>query len=318
MDEPWGLSGPEFLALYGAALVIAVTYGLLLRHRVRRPRPPEFVRPVDLAGLAFLTGGPRRVVEVAIARLIETGTLRPSRGGQIAAVAHFAQHPIDTAVLQQTGQVPRQLSDVIRRAAASPAVVAVGDALVDQRLLVAPSVARKVQRRAVLGLHLLLLVGSVRLVNGIMQDYPVLYLVGLLALTVVLTIVLRGKRLPARTVHGDAVVDAATDRDRANPWLGPSLVLTGAAGAVVLGGLAFFPDLLVREALMTHAMANAQSQSWAYASTGSSGCGYTSWSGSDGSGSSGSGDSGGGGGSDSGGGGSNCGGGGGCGGGSGG
>ncbi len=315
MDDPWGLSGPTFLALYGAALVIAVGYALLLRRRIRRPAPPESVRPVDLAGLAFLKAGPRRVVEAAIARLIETGALRPSRGGQVTSVGHYAPHPIDAAVLQQTGQLPRPLDTVIRRAAMSPAVTAVGDALVAQRLLIAPSVARSVQRRTVLGLYLLLLVGVARLVNGIMRDFPVLYLAGLLVVTLAAIVVLRRLRLPARTVHGDRVVAAATggpmDHDRGSPWLGPSLVLTGAAGVVALGGLVMFPDLLVREALMTHAMAQAQAQSWAYASTGGGSCGYTMWSGSE-SNDSGSGSSGGG--SD--GGGSSCGGGGGCGGGS--
>jgi uncharacterized protein (TIGR04222 family) len=312
MDRPWGLSGPDFLALYVAALALLVTYGVLLRVRVRRPARPDAVRPVDLAGLAFLIAGPRRVAEVAIARLLETGALRAARGGQVSAATAPAGHPIDAAVLYEAGHIPRPLDEVVRRVAAGPPVTAIGDALVAQRLLVAPSTVRSVRRRSVLGLHLLLVVGVVRLINGLVQEYAVGYLIGLLILTVIVSLVLSSRKLPARTVHGDRVVRAArsagtTGRAAPNPWLAPAMAMGGAAGLVALGGLAFYPDLMVRDALVTQSMLHSQSQTWAY-SSGSS-CSMYAGSDSSGSGGGGSSDSGGGGGSDGGGGGGGCGGG---------
>lgn len=255
------------------------------------------MRPVDLAGIAFLTAGPRRVVEVAIARLVETGALRASRGGQIAAVAQHAGHPIDAAVLYDTGHLPRQLDTVVRRVAVNPAVTAVGDALVAQRLLIAPSTARAVQRRSVLALYVLLVIGVVRLANGLMRDYAVGYLIGLLALTLLAIVVLHRRRLPARTVHGDRVVRAARRGPQSagsNPWLPPTLGLASTAGVVALGGLMLYPDVLVREQLAVQAVTQSSS-SWGYSGSDTySSCGSSSSSSSsDGGSSSGGSDSGG-------------------------
>ncbi|HEY0637543.1 MAG TPA: TIGR04222 domain-containing membrane protein [Pseudonocardiaceae bacterium] len=268
MDTPWGITGPQFLALYSAGLVIAVGIAVFVRYRARRPAAPdERFPPLDIAGLAFLAGGPRRVVEVAIARLIEVGALRPIRGGQVAAVTNYAPHPLDAAVLDETGPLPRAVSTVIRRATVNPVVTAIGDALVRQKLLLAPKAARRAQRRAVLALHLLLLVGVIRLINGVWRDYPVAYLAVLLALTLVLALVLGGKRLPARTVHGDDVLSAARDGDQ-HLLLGPSAAMMGAAGVVALSGLALFPDGGIRQALAMNATSSGSS--WAYSGGGSS------------------------------------------------
>jgi hypothetical protein len=67
MSHPWGLSGPAFLWLYGAGLVVAVGIPALVRTLPavgsRRLDPP-----LDANGVAFLAGGSRRVVETSLAR----------------------------------------------------------------------------------------------------------------------------------------------------------------------------------------------------------------------------------------------------------
>lgn len=284
MDYPWGISGPAFLAMYIAGLVAMTGAALLVRWRVRRPRGAG-TGHVDLAGVAFLAGGPRRVVEMSIAKLLESGGLRPSRGGQVAAVTGTAPHPIDASVLAETGPLPRQVDTVIRRVSGGPAVTAVGDLLVSQRLLVPPATARAVQRRAVVGLYLLLAVGVVRLVTGIVGDYPVDSLGVLLLLTAAITAVLRTRRVPARTVPGDEALAAARDTGWDQPHTSPSraVAIAGGAGLVALGGLAAFPDAAIREALVVSATDGARS--WAYtSSSGGGGCGSYSSCGSSGDG----------------------------------
>ena len=271
MGQAWGLTGPEFLALYGAGLVLALGWAALVRWRVRRPQEPVSWQPLDVAELAFLVGGPGRAAEAAVARLVEAGRVHAARNGQLTrAAGHTAHDPLDAAVLRELDRAPRMTGTVLRKVTASPAATAIGDRLVQQRLLVAPAAARSARRRAVAGLYLLFLIGLVRLGDGVWHDRPVGFLAVLLVLTVALAIPLRNRRVKARTVHGDRVVASAQGGNGHQPSsrLHPA-ALAGAAGLVALGGLAAFPDVAVRVVLVestaaaTMAVAGASS-SWSY------------------------------------------------------
>lgn len=248
MSQPWGISGTQFLVLYGIALVVAFGYALLLRWRLRRPQGPLPPLQVNVDELAFLVAGPGRAAEAAIARLVESGRVHVSRQGLLTAGVLTSSDPVEAAVLRVIEHTPRRGSYVIRKVTGSGAVSAISDRLVEHRLLVEPSAIR---RRALLWLYLLMAVGVLRLVNGVRLGHPVGYLALLLLLTAALTIMLYRRGSRTRTRHGDKLCASvrASGANESNPWLRPSVALAGAGGSVALGGLAAFPDPTVRDAL---------------------------------------------------------------------
>src|SRR5437588_10163868 len=104
VNEPWGMSGPQFLAAYWLVLALAVGYALVSRWLVRRAAGPARDGEGTALGLhevAYRAGGPRRVAEAAVARLVESGALRPARRGTVQVVRTESQvtDPVDGAVL---------------------------------------------------------------------------------------------------------------------------------------------------------------------------------------------------------------------------
>ncbi|MGE3255804.1 TIGR04222 domain-containing membrane protein [Pseudonocardia sp.] len=111
----WLVMAPHLLLAAGGAAVTAWAWAVSLR-------PPGRAHPgaqPDVDELAYLAGGPRRVVEVAVARLVRSGALevrararvrprdpggaaaRPIRGGAPADPARGAGAPPDVPVLDR-------------------------------------------------------------------------------------------------------------------------------------------------------------------------------------------------------------------------
>lgn len=66
----------------------------------------------DLYEVAYLAGGPRRVVEAAVVALIEDGRLRVTRStGELHVVDARRRHPVEAAVLDATGPTARRSVD---------------------------------------------------------------------------------------------------------------------------------------------------------------------------------------------------------------
>src|SRR5919107_1098499 len=131
MGYPWGISGPDFLALYVAALIVVVGVAVLARIKVRRPPSAPPAQRVGLPELAFLAGGPRRVVETAVSALLESGSLRPTRDGRLNAIAHTVgdtpgRDAVERAVLREIGAKPRSVFRVLSKASGSAAVTKIG------------------------------------------------------------------------------------------------------------------------------------------------------------------------------------------------
>ncbi|TQN41394.1 uncharacterized protein (TIGR04222 family) [Blastococcus colisei] len=58
---------------------------------------------LDLYDLAFLAGGPDRVVDTAVVALVESGRVRVHAPGRLAVVEPGRQHPIEAAVMDAVG-----------------------------------------------------------------------------------------------------------------------------------------------------------------------------------------------------------------------
>jgi uncharacterized protein (TIGR04222 family) len=255
VEHPWGIFGPVFLVMYCVGLVLAFGWALRVRYRVRRPAAPAPGQQLGVAELAFLAGGPRRVIEAAIARLVETGQIHAARNGELTAASTASSDDrVQAEVLRQVGRSSTAES-VEPNVSKSAAVVAIGDQLVEQRLLVAPAQAMSARRRALLWPCAVGAVGLLGYVSGMNQGGPGGFLLVLLLLTAWLVYQLYKRKIKARTVHGDRVLASIRKKDGNEPdrWLDPAVAVAGVGGAVALGGLRAVPDDDVRLALMMSA-----------------------------------------------------------------
>jgi hypothetical protein len=89
----------------------------------------------DLYEIAYLAGGPRRVVETAVVALVENGRLRVDRAtGRLHVVDPHRRHPVEAVVLDAVG--PRGRSwGLVCRARSDPRLATVADGLARDGLL---------------------------------------------------------------------------------------------------------------------------------------------------------------------------------------
>lgn len=276
MGEPWGLSGPEFLALYWEILglaVVAVVAGAILARR----RPARSARlddaELDAYELAMLAGGPKRVEATAIAGLVASEALRVSRHGVASPTGLEPRDEYQRFVLDRIGRSRQLFGNVelgLRYSAVGRELV---DRLVARGYLVPGNRGGK--------LHWIIVAvgvfGVVRLINGVALDRPVGWLFLSLLATAGLWF-LAWKVLtidgPFTTRYGKAVLARAQARAPRADFVGApdGGAMTGAAllGGVALYGLAVYPDEELSEAMLMHAPNQATASSGGCGSAASS------------------------------------------------
>ncbi|MDX3662397.1 TIGR04222 domain-containing membrane protein [Streptomyces sp. ID05-26A] len=273
--EPWGLSGPEFLQLYWVALALAVLVAIVVRVRVRAGHGTQPVRSLDMDELAYLAGGPRRVVETSIARLLTAGELRTSRRGTVQATSTTQSlNKVDRAVITDCQRYTNRTVNLMIPAVAGDSVVtSIGQRLEDMGLLVNRAVVKSALRKGSIALWVLLAIGVARWVNGIALDFPVGWLTVQLVLTGLLILLLTRGGKHVRSGKGNSVLSTArTTSTRASGSV-DEVVYAGAAGAVLFGGLLVYPDLAVRSSLLASGSSGASSSgSYGSCSSSSSSC----------------------------------------------
>ncbi len=90
----------------------------------------------DLYAIAFLSGGPQRVVDTALVALVESGRVRVHAPGELAAVALDRWHPVEAAVLDAVGTRGHRSVDTIRwRSGDDARITGIGPALAADGLL---------------------------------------------------------------------------------------------------------------------------------------------------------------------------------------
>jgi hypothetical protein len=84
----------------------------------------------DLYEIAYLAGGPRRVVETAVVALVENGRLRVDRAtGRLHVVDPHRRHPVEAVVLDAVGPRGRSFGGLAWRARSDPRLATVADGL---------------------------------------------------------------------------------------------------------------------------------------------------------------------------------------------
>jgi uncharacterized protein (TIGR04222 family) len=201
----WGIDGPDFVALYGAAVLLAAVAVLVLRHRVwawhdRRLPVGSEVEPSEPVEIAYLTGGPRHAVLVAHLRLHELGLvevpdhlLQPdcTYAELVEAAAYPVRlraggpsdpsprlHPVEARVSALLGEGHGYEANMAAMVA-SPELAAVHDGLQVRGLLVDADVATRLQRTAIVPAAVVAL-GTARLMAGTRNHRPVEWLILLL------------------------------------------------------------------------------------------------------------------------------------------
>ncbi|WP_181776488.1 TIGR04222 domain-containing membrane protein [Amycolatopsis pittospori] len=269
MEDTWGIPGPTFLAIYAALIVLPLVIGLLWTIAVKlgrkAPRAAVSGPQPTVYELAYLAGGPDRVVDAAIAALVDRGTLRVSSSKKLQLAGPEPADAIERAVAKAAkpghNSTTRGIRDRLRMSGPMQALAQ----NLEARGLVVANRAPQI-RRVVFFLYLAVLVlGVVRLIAGISADRPVGFLIPLLIAATFATLVARAvknKRSGPRPtsdgnrILGRANADLARERKRGIPnapamgGAAGGAMLGGAAVAVALGGLAFYPDEELSAALI--------------------------------------------------------------------
>ncbi|MEX5717226.1 TIGR04222 domain-containing membrane protein [Geodermatophilus maliterrae] len=90
----------------------------------------------DVYDVAFLAGGPHRVVDTALVALASTGRVRAVAPGELQVVDPRRRHPVEAAVLDAVGGRGRRSVDTVHwRALADRRVTGIGRRLHDAGLL---------------------------------------------------------------------------------------------------------------------------------------------------------------------------------------
>jgi hypothetical protein len=115
---------------------------------------------LDVYEIAYLAGGPERVVDTALVALVEVGRIRVQPPGQLAVAELARRHPVEGAVLDAVGTRGHRSVDVVRwRLADDDRVLALGRRLVAEGLLsrwtVVPRRTRRIRVPTAAGRQLL-------------------------------------------------------------------------------------------------------------------------------------------------------------------
>ncbi|MET0233065.1 MAG: TIGR04222 domain-containing membrane protein, partial [Kibdelosporangium sp.] len=179
MDDTWGIAGPTFSGIYLLGFSMALLFAYAVRILTRSGAAAATAAASDEAlsdqDMACLVGGPRQVVEAAVAQLVDTGRLRASPDGYLQVAGHYSgSDPVERTVLADVNRHGRRsVRMLIDRLAACDAVGEVSARLVRAGYLVDGELAA---RRKLIGLIPVVTVfsfGVVRWLSGISNDRPV-------------------------------------------------------------------------------------------------------------------------------------------------
>ncbi|RIV36863.1 TIGR04222 domain-containing membrane protein [Micromonospora radicis] len=239
--DTWGIPSRTFLILYLLGSVVLVTGVLIHRRMVLSGRSAPPADQLNPQQVAYLNGGAKLALWSSIGSLRGQGTIGVHTDGALTAEAPppTGATPLDRAVHHAASQ--RYPARQLRYAEwVARALVELRDGLIRHDLLTGPE-RRARLRLGPLLLAALLVLGVTRIVAGLANDRPVLFLVltvvGLAAVTVVLFV-----WVPRRTRAADRVLRTLRQRNHhLAPSRNPAYTVYGATGlamAVALYGTA--------------------------------------------------------------------------------
>lgn len=266
MSDTWSIPGTTFVLVYIVLLALAWFIGsALIRSLDRRVARVDGEGPAadaTVEDLALLAGGPVRVVQAAVARLLDAGVLRMSRDRRLATTGRAPVGDLDEEVVYavETLAAPTPLS-VMAKFRDSRAIRDLLVAAQRRGLLHDPAAVRRRRTLALVLVGAVVVLGLARLAAGIARGAPIGFLVVLVVVGAVLAVRRAMVSTRRTTRRGRATLAAAraeAERVRATrapaAWAaagapadgvarGPVLAgALGVAGLVAVGGFAMYPD----------------------------------------------------------------------------
>jgi len=285
MSEPWGLSGPQFLAIFVAGLLLATFAPLLLRRLIGRVPSGRLTRQLDAYEVGYLADGPDRAADVIITELVSSGALRIDSSGHVTTADPGALSARSGSGL---GELPElrlglatQVYQVRNRLAKGEAVKAIGTRLRADRLLFSKARMSVIRVVSVALWLTLFVVGIARINEGDENNRPTgnlsaLWFIALIVCAFTLYAYLGKSLRKARTRLGSQMLkEAEAEQGDGSPapsayGPGPDAYGPGLAGVALFGvaltGFAAVQDETLRKALLAGLPAPSSS-------SGSSGCG---------------------------------------------
>lgn len=256
MDHPWGLSGPQFLAVYMLALLvvigIVIAVGLLTKGDSKELATQS--GELTVYEVAYLFGGMARVADTVVAGLVNIGSLRVTRSGALLPTRHVGDDAYQTKVLE----LPNGWSGMkqIRKSFGASGTEEPFETALRARGLLVSKQQLRVAFLATWLLPLLGMVGVFRMLNGIAHHYPVGLLFLELAATALATFVAFAMfQGPKLTWSGEGRkkryrADNQTRLSEASDQFGtmkagPATIARSTAaamGLVAVGGVKDYPD----------------------------------------------------------------------------
>ncbi|RAY13101.1 TIGR04222 domain-containing membrane protein [Actinomadura craniellae] len=283
--DTWGISGPAFIAGFAAAGAVLFVVTLALRFLLRRGRSAS--RELHPYEIAYLIGGASRATAAALAGLRLMGLIASPARGRVAlapaapAVRAPLDNPLDDALV---AALRRKGSARVNTVPAVPEVRQVLDGLaagLERDGYALGSRERSALRWTVLPLLTLFAIGVARLVAGLSNDRPVLFLV--IALVVLAVVVLGLLLAPTPRASGAgrrALRDARRRGESLNPAMSPAWATYGPSGAALgvalYGGLALSsidPDFATQAEIQRNLAVGDSGGSSSYYGGGTSSCG---------------------------------------------
>jgi uncharacterized protein (TIGR04222 family) len=194
MSQPWGLSGPQFLVIYGVGIAVVIVVPFLLRLLIRFGSSAEAERQLDPYEVGYLAGGPTRAAQVVITDLVASGAVRADSSGRVT-VADRAAFDRQSAFLNEgvsdvaspfpelwlpAGVLVHQFQAKIARL---PAITAIRARLRAEGLLVSSARAAMVRIVSLALWAALFVTGGLRLAEGARGHRPTGDLQGLVVLS---------------------------------------------------------------------------------------------------------------------------------------
>ncbi|WP_020672994.1 TIGR04222 domain-containing membrane protein [Amycolatopsis nigrescens] len=270
------MSGPTFSWIYVGLLVLPVVVRPLWMMALRRGAggADQLGALPSVYHLAYLAGGPDRVIDTAIAVLVEREQLRVATGGRVYPVGSTPAQPLEQAVISRIPKTSGMTIGTVRSLLREDEAVKRIVAELEERALIVPERKRRLVGPTIIGLYgFAVLLGIARWSNGVNQGFPVGYLSALILVAIAAVVgawYLNKKQTPvsptaagrellerARSAEAERPAEAgpgedggrAEENQRALAVATGGGLLVGAAGAVALGGLTSYPDEELSEAM---------------------------------------------------------------------
>ncbi len=207
-----------FLGIYAAAVIGALAMGKVIQRTLRQPDGPADpdVGTLDPVDTALLAGGPIRVFDTVLLQLIECGALSHMADGKIELSGELPDctDPLERQIydaVSTSDDRARSLDDIRKRIQfdlepRKQSLCERGLYLSESRSFLAAIIPALSTGMVVIGLAI------PRIVSGAEAKKPVAFLMFMMAIAIVISVGMFGRR-PRRTLRGDAYVKDVLARD---------------------------------------------------------------------------------------------------------